>query len=83
MRGLLACLLLAGCATAPQTATISAEPVTQTVAKTICPPIISYTQVQESALAAAIKMLPADSPLVGAMVDYGQLRATIRACTAS
>lgn len=46
----------------------------------VCPPLKTYTADQEKALAVALAALPAGSPLVGAMADYGALRATVRAC---
>jgi hypothetical protein len=62
-------LLLSACASEP-----AAQPVP------ICPPVKIYAKAQESALANAIAALPADSPLIGAMLDYARLRAAARAC---
>lgn len=62
-------LLLAGCATTP-----SATPAS------VCPPVKTYTQTEQDALAAAVAALPAGNPLTGAMLDYGRLRAAARAC---
>lgn len=80
MRAVLLCLLLAGCASAP---VISARPAPEVVVKTVCPPIRSYSPDQQKALGAAVAALPADSPLVGAMADYGAIRAAVRACAAN
>lgn len=52
----------------------------QVVVKIVCPPIPTYTPTQERALGAAVAALPATSPLVGAMADYGAVRAAVRAC---
>lgn len=46
----------------------------------VCVPAKAYTPAEEKALAAAIAALPANSPLGGAMVDYGHMRAAARAC---
>lgn len=45
-----------------------------------CLPMKTYTAAEEHALAGAVRALQADSPLVGAMADYGALRAANRAC---
>ncbi|HUO22684.1 MAG TPA: hypothetical protein VMU59_09240 [Caulobacteraceae bacterium] len=62
--------LLAGCTTLP-------------VAVAECPAIKTYTPAQDAALADALAALPDGSPLAGAMIDYGQLRAEARACAAA
>lgn len=46
-----------------------------------CPPVAAYTLAQEQSLAGAVRSLPADSPLVGAMADYLALRKSARACS--
>lgn len=48
----------------------------------VCPPLKAYGLDQEKALAQALAAVPAGSPLVGAMADYGALRAAVRACKA-
>jgi hypothetical protein len=48
----------------------------------VCLPIKTYTLTEQQALAAALEPLPVDSALVMAMIDYGQLRASARACAA-
>jgi hypothetical protein len=62
-------LLLAGCAAMP-----AAAPVAQ------CPPVKVYSQAEQDALATAVAALPPENPLIGAMLDYGRLRAAARAC---
>lgn len=62
-----AALLFGGCATHP-------------AAVPACPPVKAYSAAQEKALGAAVAALPPDSPLVGAMADYGAERAALRAC---
>ena len=48
-----------------------------------CPPLRNYTLAQQQALALALKDVPADSPIVGFITDYGQLRSEVRACASS
>lgn len=79
MRAAVLCLPLAGCATAAPPV-ISAAPAAQVVVRAVCPPLRSYSPAQEKALGAAVAALPADSPLVAAIADYGSLRAAVRAC---
>lgn len=71
----IACLfpIIGGCTTTPKP--IAAPPVA-----VACIPVAEYTPEQEKALAAALEALPATNPLVGAMIDYGRLRAAARAC---
>jgi hypothetical protein len=64
---LIGAAMLAGCATTP-------------AVRSQCLPLKTYTPAQEKALADALAALPADSPLAGAMADYGALRAADRAC---
>lgn len=47
-----------------------------------CLPMKDYSAAQQQALAAALAAVAPDSPLVGAMADYGALRAANRACAA-
>lgn len=63
-------LALAACAHAP-------------AVQTICLPLKPYTAAEQLALAGALASLPETSPLVGAMADYGAMRAADRACLAS
>jgi hypothetical protein len=60
-------LLLAGCTTAQPSAPE-------------CPPVKIYSQTEQNALAVAVAGLPPDNPLIGAMLDYGRLRAAASAC---
>ncbi|HUJ48059.1 MAG TPA: hypothetical protein VLV55_13075 [Rhizomicrobium sp.] len=62
-------LLLSACASEP-----AAQPVS------VCPPVAAYTKADEVALADAVSALPPDNPLIGAMLDYGRLRAAALAC---
>lgn len=62
-------LLLCACASEP-----AAQPVL------LCPPVKTYTKAEEAALADAVGALRAGNPLIGAMLDYGRLRAAARAC---
>ena len=48
-----------------------------------CPPLKTYALADERALGAAVAALPPGSPLIGAMADYGALRAADRACRAA
>ena len=45
-----------------------------------CPVVKPYTPAEQSALATALDALPGDSPLRGAIDDYGVLRDQARAC---
>ena len=70
MRWLALAMLLSGCA-------IHAQGL-----QTSCIPLVSYSAEQQKALAAALVVIDPSNPLVGAMVDYGQMRAADRACIA-
>ena len=64
---------LCGCAsTSTELGPISAAP--------ICPPVKAYSKAEEAALAKAVAALDSRNPLIGAMLDYGRLRAAARAC---
>lgn len=69
---------VAGAAAA--SATLQACAASPVQISTQCPPLATYTPAQQQALAAAVQALPDGSPLVSAMLDYGQLRAADRAC---
>jgi hypothetical protein len=71
LAALIAALVLTACAT---------KPVSAPVVAASCPALKSYTPAQEAALGSALALLPPDNPLVGAMTDYGALRAADRAC---
>ena len=60
-----------------------AKPLPAAAVTVSCPPLKSYSAADQKALAAALTALAPDSPLVGAMADYGALRAAVRACKAS
>ena len=51
--------------------------------QTVCVPLKAYTPAQEKSLATAVQSLPADSPLVGAMEDFGAMRSADRSCISS
>lgn len=66
--GVLALIVLYGCATpAP-------------AIKVVCVPVAPYTAAEQQRLASEIGALPHDAMLVRAMVDYGRMRAAARAC---
>ena len=66
--------LLAGCAT------VSSRPVrTVVVARPICPPLKPYSAAMQAATADGLDHLPRDDPIATMIVDYGQLRAALRA----
>jgi len=46
----------------------------------LCIPMKDYSPQEQQKLADAVEALPASSPLVQAMADYGQMRAANRAC---
>jgi hypothetical protein len=48
-----------------------------------CLPMKTYTAAQEAAMSRALLRLAPDDPLVGAIADYGQLRAANRACASA
>jgi len=62
---------LCGCASTEPGATSAAA---------ICPPVKAYAKAEQAALAEAIAALSPSNPLIGAMLDYGRLRAAARAC---
>jgi hypothetical protein len=70
---ILACLLLCGCAT-------QQAPKPVAVTTTVCVPLKTWTPAQEAAMADALQALEPANPLVGAMTDYGAMRAADRAC---
>lgn len=45
-----------------------------------CPKLATYTDKEQDILEADISLLAMDSPLRGAMNDYANLRAQVRAC---
>jgi hypothetical protein len=45
-----------------------------------CPKIRDYTAAEEQAITRAMQALPPNSPLLGAMLDYEELRDEVRAC---
>jgi hypothetical protein len=53
---------------------------TPVAAPPACPPVKTYSQADQNALAAAVTALPPDNPLIGVMLDYGRLRAAARVC---
>ena len=61
---------LCGCASTEPAATSAA----------ICPPVKAYSKAEEAALAKAVAALDSRNALIGAMLDYGRLRAAARAC---
>lgn len=78
---LMACLVLAACASHP-----AASLPPPAMAAATCPPVVSYSNVEEAAQADALEALQArhpNSPLIGLIVDYGHLRAAARACVAT
>ena len=74
MKRLLLLLFLAGCAGA------TAPPKLDVVQA--CLPMMAYAADQEKSLGAAVSLLAPDSALLGAMEDYGAMRAANRACMA-
>jgi len=75
--------VVVGCAqTMTSPPVISARAAPEVVVKVVCPPLKTYSAEQQKALGAAVAALPADSPLVSAIVDYAALRAAVRACAA-
>jgi hypothetical protein len=78
----LACLMLDACASqspAPPTPPPA-------VAAATCPPVVSYSNVEEAAQADALDALKGrdpNSPLIGLIIDYGHMRAAARACVAA
>jgi hypothetical protein len=72
----LAFLVLSGCASggssSPNPPPVSLTPV--------CPAVKTYTPDEQKALAKAVAVLPADSPIIGALGDYSRMRAASRAC---
>ena len=54
---------------------------TPTTIKLICPPIVSYTAIDQARAADELEAMPSDSIIRDRfMPDYGKLRAQIRAC---
>jgi hypothetical protein len=47
---------------------------------TACPPVPAYSDAFQARLAEEVHALPPDSALGRAIVDYGRLRAQLRAC---
>lgn len=75
-------ILLAGCVTeAPPV--ISDKPAPLAIVQTVCPPIKTYSAAEQKAMAGALAALPPNNPLVGAITDYGTLRAAVRACAST
>lgn len=48
--------------------------------KTVCPRIVTYGPTFQNRLANEIESLPAGTAIEAAMLDYGRLRAELRAC---
>lgn len=71
MRALFLALILTGCATT------AIAPADNSAA---CPAVKVYTEAQQRELSSALAVLPQDSPIISAMIDYGRLRAAARAC---
>ncbi len=46
----------------------------------VCPPVVDYDAQTRERAAAAVEALPADSPILTLLEDYGVLRAQARAC---
>lgn len=67
-------LLVAGCIT---------QPTPQPTIAVACIPLRDYSPDDQKVLATAVSQLPATSPLVSAMEDYGSMRAADRACLAA
>jgi hypothetical protein len=68
---------LQGCATHPVVPPITAP--LPAVASPSCIAVKTYTQDQLDQMAAAVRALPAESPLQGLVVDYQRLRDEARA----
>lgn len=73
-------LLLSGCATAPSEGLAVR---TITVRSPVCPPLAVYPATVQSRVADSLDHMPRDDPLGVMIVDYGQLRAALRAACAS
>lgn len=67
---LIACLCLAGCATAPPPLDVQVK----------CPPLRTWSQAEQAALADAMAKIPSDSPVWSMELDWQQSRDAIRAC---
>lgn len=80
--GLYAGVILAGCEHNAQPLPSPPPPPPVVTVKAVCPSVKVYSAADQAALAAAVAALPATSPLVGAMVDYKNLRDRLRACNA-
>jgi hypothetical protein len=77
----LACVLLSACATKP-----TQLPPPAPVAASACPHLRTYSPAQQAAINDAYKALAAqqpNNPLIGLVIDYGQLRDGTRACLAA
>lgn len=46
-----------------------------------CPPVVVYSQTEQSRLAGEIAALPEDALIIGWLADYAVLRDQARACT--
>jgi len=47
----------------------------------VCPPVVAYSQAEQSRLASEITALPEDTLIIGWLADYAVLRDQARACT--
>ena len=76
---LIALLLLTGCATG------NSEPVTRTVVtrRPVCPRLVDYTAEMQRRAADELEYMPRDDPVGSMIVDYGRLRAALRAACKS
>ena len=46
----------------------------------VCPPVVAYSQAEQSRLASEITALPEDTLIIGWLADYAVLRDQARAC---
>ena len=60
----IAALILSGCASVGQN----------------CQPVKAWTDSEEAQMSHDVAMLPANSPLIAAMIDYARMRASAKAC---
>lgn len=67
---LIVCLCLAGCATAPPPLDVQVK----------CPPLRTWSQAEQTALADAMAKIPQDSILWQLEIDWQAERDAIRAC---
>lgn len=80
--GVYGACILAGCGHDPQPLPSPPPPPPVVTVKAVCPSVKIYSAADQAALAGALAALPPTSPLVGAMVDYKNLRDRLRACNA-